>query len=132
MTHDHPSTRQMDPVVVRPERRNDASAALIHLVDALTQQVHAMNDKLDAHMAAQAVERKNIIEDLIKRAVPDGDLDGHYNYHNAAIEAQRKKAEFWEKMKYELVRWGLIGFIAWAILFFGNAAWLRVLEGPHK
>jgi hypothetical protein len=132
MTHEHETIGTMPPMVVMKERRNDASAALIHLVDALTQQVHAMNDKLDAHMAAQAVERKTIIEDLIKRAVPEGDLDGHYNYHHAAIEAQRKKAEFWDKMKYELVRWGLIGFIAWAILFFGNAAWLRVLEGPHK
>jgi hypothetical protein len=130
MTHE--STEHMPPMVVLKERRQDASAALIHLVDALTQQVHQLNDKLDAHMASIPAEREALIKDLILRAVPNGDLDGHHDYHKAAIEAQRKKAEFWEKMKYELAKWGLFGFICWAILFFGNAAWLRVLEGPHK
>lgn len=122
----------MEPMIVRQERRSDASAALIHLVDELTQQVHRMNDKMDAHMAAQAGERKAIIDDLIKRAVPDGDLEGHHDFHAAAIAAERKRGEFWDKMKFELTRWGLFGFIAWALLFFGNAFWLKLLEGPHK
>lgn len=126
------SPPHMEPVIPMPERRRDASAALIHLIEALTQQVHAMNEKLDKHMDSLPSEREAIVEKLLHQALPDGDMDGHKAYHQAAIDRLKKKAEFWEKMKYELMRWGLFGFICWAILFFGNAAWLRLLEGPHK
>lgn len=54
-------------------------------------------------------------------AFPENDDDtpdfaGHRKYHDSAIAAERKRKEFWEKMMFELVKWGLIGFLGWFLV----------------
>jgi hypothetical protein len=43
-----------------------------------------------------------------------------------AIKAAEAKAEFWEKMRFEIFRWGLIGFIGWVVV----SLWKAALLGP--
>lgn len=41
------------------------------------------------------------------------DLVGHRGYHDDIIETLRARREFWQKMSFELTKWGLIGFLGW-------------------
>ena len=60
------------------------------------------------------------------QAFPEGDLLGHRLYHEAVIDALRARREFWRKMTFELVKWGLIGFIGWGAI----QLWYGALRGP--
>jgi hypothetical protein len=61
-------------------------------------------------------------------AFPEADPVGHRKHHEAVIKAAEDRAAFWAKMRFELTRWGLIGFVAWA----GTQLWQAALQGPHK
>ena len=111
-----------------PERRRDASAAIIHLIEALTQQVHAMSEKLDKHDSNMETTRAEIISKLLAECFPDGDHEGHRRYHESVIAAAKERAAFWKKMREELQRWGLFGFLGWALY----ALWTAFLQGPTK
>lgn len=57
----------------------------------------------------------------IREAIPedgDGDRDyeGHRKYHEQLITESLARQDFWRRMKYDLVRWGLIVFLGWAFI----------------
>lgn len=69
---------------------------------------------------------KGEIRQIAMDAFPEGDAAGHKKYHLASIKAAESKAAFWDKMQFELVRWGLIGFAGWAVY----QLWQGFLNGP--
>jgi hypothetical protein len=108
------------------ERRHDASAALVHLVEALTQQVHEMREELRTNLEGLEATRKEVIDQLLEEAFPGGDHKTHRKYHESLIQAAVEKAAFWKKMQEELTKWGLFGFLGWAFV----ALWSHFLQGP--
>jgi len=54
------------------------------------------------------------------------DYAGHHNAHKAWIAAQNAKREFWEKLKLELVKYGLIGFLGWLLV---QVVWPAIVKG---
>lgn len=59
-------------------------------------------------------------------AFPDGDPIEHKKYHLSLIRQADSKTAFWDKMRFELTRWGLIGFLGWVVY----QLWVAFLHGP--
>jgi hypothetical protein len=108
----------------QPERRKDASAAMIELLKNLQQSIDSLNKKFDDHVVTQKEELITIVD----KAFPEGDPDGHRRHHEAVIKEAEDRAQFWSTMRTELAKWGLIGFSGWIVLM----AWQAFLQGPHK
>lgn len=103
-------------------------AALISLVEALTDRVHEMSAKLDTHVQSLPGERERIIKDVLTETVPNGDAAGHRKWHESEIERVKARTAFWLKMRDELAKWGLIGFAGWVVF----QLWQGFLLGPKK
>lgn len=97
-----------------PERRTQPTE-----VERLMRQVLLGMEHLETSL-------KNEIRQIAMDAFPEGDAAGHKRYHLASIKAAENKAAFWDKMQFELVRWGLIGFLGWA----AYQLWAAFLHGP--
>ena len=55
----------------------------------------------------------------IKSAFPDGDLEGHRQYHEARIKAAVAEEAFWKDLKLDVAKkgaWGLITIIVGLII----------------
>lgn len=99
------------------ERRREQNM----LFDLLAQQ----NQKLDD---LTEVVRKTASElSALASGFPDDDPAGHRRYHEAEIKRIERRADFWAKLRLELAKWGLIGFVAWAAV----ALWQQALRGPQ-
>lgn len=68
------------------------------------------------------------VKKVFERSFPEGDPDGHRKVHENWIERAEAQAKFWETMKTELGKWGLIGFMGWVVYYL----WLAFLQGPKK
>jgi hypothetical protein len=109
------------------DRRQSASsgfAALMVMVEQTNTNVTSLRTELNEGLASQ----KQDLQDVLIKAFPEGDADGHRRHHEAVIKAAEDKAKFWEKMRYEITRAGLLGFLLWAL----SAVWQAALQGPHK
>ena len=85
-------------------------------------------EAINAHMVQQSKDQKAELEAAMIRAFPDGDPEGHRRHHEAVIRAAEARAEFWSKMRFELIRWGLFGFLGWAAV----QLWLGFINGPKQ
>lgn len=56
------------------------------------------------------------------------DLVGHRDYHETLIEQAKARTAFWRKLTFELAKWGLLGFLGWAVF----QLWVAFLHGPTK
>ena len=101
--------------------------AVITLVTELHKDIKALDAKLEIHMINETHELAAEVAKLMAAAFPEGDPHGHKAAHLAWIHKTEARAEFWEKLKYELSKWGLIGFFGWAIV----ALWQHFLQGPQ-
>lgn len=104
------------------ERRTDD--AVVAAISAQTDAIMAMRKELSDHIASEPAD----IADAVRAAVgemvatafpkgPDGkpDLIGHCGAHQAEIDAYKSRKEFWQKLIFELAKWGLIGFALWTL-----------------
>lgn len=102
------------------------------LMMTMVKQIHdrliALDGKLSAHMTDETKELAEAMSQMMASAFPGGDPDGHRRHHELVIKQAEAKTAFWEKMRFELVRWGLIGFLGWA----AYALWQSFLQGPPK
>lgn len=94
-------------------------------VDAVLEAIKQLSIRLEKHMDDEEKHIKGLRNDFLN-AFPDQDPAGHLTAHQLWIAETKRKAEFWEKMKFELTRWGLMGFIAWVVI----QLWLSFLKGP--
>lgn len=108
------------------ERRR-SSPELIELIWTVHDNQLALSAKLDKHMKEETSELADAIARLMKEAFPEGDPDGHRRHHELVIKQAEEKAEFWQKMRLELAKWGLLGFLGWALL----QLWQSFLQGPR-
>lgn len=103
----------------KERRRNDT--IMLALVQDIRKTVNDLTEKLDAHIIAESTLRR----DLIKDAFPDNDPHGHRRLHEASLQRAEDQAAFWGKMRFEITRWGLLGFCGWA----AYALWKAALAG---
>lgn len=68
------------------------------------------------------------ITEAVAESVPDGDVEGHRRHHMALIKKAEENAEFWSKMRIELGKAGLLGFLSWA----AYALWQAFVMGIKK
>lgn len=97
------------------ERRKEANAAVIKLIEQVQTSVDELRDLVNGHISGLEDQRKAIIADLLREAFPEGDHEAHRRYHESLIRAAEDRAAFWKKMRDELAKWGLIGFTGWAL-----------------
>jgi hypothetical protein len=85
---------------------------------------------------SEAMEKQNIVladiskklaevislADCLSKGFPGGDPNGHRVYHEALIHRVEARAEFWQKLLFELTKWGVILFIGWAFAALWRAA----------
>jgi hypothetical protein len=95
---------------------------------AISESHQVLNDKLSKHMTEETHELAQAITNLMAAAFPEGDPGGHRRHHELVIQKEEERVEFWKKMRYELAKWGLIGFAGWAIGYL----WMGFLQGPHR
>lgn len=107
--------------------------------DAVTAQLLKLFEDLQSRVMSHMDEEATIIRGLSSglseltakteqflSAFPGGDAKAHCEYHQLLIDAARDRSEFWKKMRYDLTRWGLFGFLVWGLY----ALWKAFLLGP--
>jgi hypothetical protein len=101
-----------------PERR--------HVDNNLILQMMSQIDlKLDS-VIAEGIDFRTSIG-LLKDAFPDGDTKTHRLYHEEKIDELKAKKAFYQKLTFELTKWGLIIFAGWMAI----NTWKELLKGPN-
>lgn len=109
------------------DRRNPPdNGAVFYLMQQVHDRIEEMDKRLTEHMRDETLQLAEEIAKLMNKAFPSSDPEGHRVYHEAQMRAMESRAKFWETMKTELAKWGLIGFCGFAAV----AIWKHFLEGP--
>ncbi len=101
--------------IVETIDRRAASSELLELIREIHNNQLAMDAELTQHMQEETVELAHEIAQLMIKAFPEGDPDGHRRHHELVIKQAEARTAFWEKMVFEITRWGLIGFLLWLL-----------------
>jgi hypothetical protein len=109
------------------ERRHGPTE-LLELVRIIHDNQLLIDAKLTRHMDTETEELAEAITRLMADAFPAGDPSGHRRHHELVIKQAEERAAFWRVMRIEIGKWGLIGFLGWAVF----ALWQALLNGPHK
>lgn len=101
-----------------PERRHVDNNLIIQMMSQI-------DTKLDAAIA-EGIEFRAALN-IIQEAFPDGDTKTHRLYHEERISELKAKKAFYQKLTFELTKWGLIIFTGWMII----NTWKELLRGPN-
>jgi len=121
------SDRRANPPA-QDRRQSSDDKALLVLVQLVHDDVQKLKTKIDDVRTDESLALAEAVSDLMLKAFPEGDATGHKAAHEAEMAAILDRAEFWKKMRFELSRAGLLGFLAWA----GVQLWHGVLAGPKS
>ena len=97
--------------------------AIILLLRVVHDKIEAMDVKLSQHIHDETLVLADEIAHLMSKSFPQGDPEGHRAYHEASIKRAEANAEFWSKMRFEISKWGLIGFSGWFIGMVAVSIW---------
>jgi hypothetical protein len=97
--------------------------AILAAVKATHELVAQQGQRLQDHITEEESTLKRFIAGF-----PGEDPVSHCAAHLEWIEEVKERKEFYRKMRFELARWGLLGFLGWA--FF--QLWSGFLKGPHS
>ena len=119
LLHEDASHRFDDPILLR-------------LITQIHESQIELDRKLTKHMVGEPKEIADSIAGALTKmmadAFPDGDSDGHRRRHESELKRLESRAKFWGTMATEISKWGLIGFLGWAVY----ALWQAFLLGPRK
>ena len=104
------------------DRRMDKEAIIL-LLRVVHDKIEAMDVKLTRHIHDETLTLAEEIATLMNKSFPQGDPEGHRAYHEASIKRAEANAEFWSKMRFEISKWGLIGFSGWFIGMIAVSVW---------
>lgn len=113
--------------LINSDRRAHA-IEVFDIIKQIREDQRTINDRLTKHMTDETKDLAEVITELTKSAFPDGDPKGHRRRHELELEELKERAEFWKKMRLELAKWGLLGFLGWA----GLALWNAFILGSVK
>lgn len=134
--------------------RDPSECAAYHAMESIGTWVEHVDDKVEEHLVAEnsiqeqaetltrnvltltasvdkfSLTADELLEkvDLLAKGFPNDDPAGHRMAHEALISAAEARRDFWQKLRFELAKYGLIGFAGWALY----ALWGAVLHGPAK
>lgn len=114
------------PITERRRNPTNDHAIMLDIVKQTRDDVHDLKQKLTEHIQMEEDMTATLIKNLSVQSFPDGNPDLHRMYHEAVIKREEEKALFWKKMLFELVKWGLLGFLGWMVV----EAWIAFLRGP--
>jgi len=97
--------------------------AIIMLLKVVYDKIDTMDTKLTQHIHDETSSLAEEIASLIIKSFPEGDPDGHRKDHELSIKRAKASADFWEKMRFEISKWGLIGFTGWFIGMIALSVW---------
>jgi hypothetical protein len=112
-----PAVDRRDPSVIRDNQ------VILMLVQQVHDKIEAMDARLTQHMTDETLTLAEEIANLMNKSFPQGDPEGHRAYHEASIKRAEANAEFWSKMRFEISKWGLIGFLGWFIGMVAVSVW---------
>ena len=104
------------------DRRVEHDATIL-LLRVVHDKIEKMDEKLTAHITDETLTLAAEIAHLMNKSFPQGDPEGHRAYHEASIKRAEANAEFWSKMRFEISKWGLIGFSGWFIGMIAVSVW---------
>ena len=112
-----------------PIDQDEQNAAILEHLVKLSDQVREVRKELvqareDLHRRAELSAAQ--IDDL-RHAFPADDPVGHRAYHDEVIATARARKEFYQKLLFELAKWGLLGFVGWMFV----SGWRDFLRGPN-
>lgn len=109
-----------------PAEQNEV--ILEHLVQLASQISEVRNELGQAReeLHRRAEMSSSQIEEL-RHAFPADDPAGHRAYHDEVIATARARKEFYQKLLFELAKWGLLGFVGWLFV----SGWRDFLKGPN-
>ena len=108
-----------------PERREtDAMLALVKSIDS---RLAALDTKLTDHIKTEPQEWADLLEDMMGKAFPNGDPEGHREAHESQMAAIRDRAAFWKTMLIEVSKYGILGVLGWLVFH----AWAAFVKGPQ-
>jgi len=97
--------------------------AIIMLLKVVHDKIETMDTKLTQHIHDETLSLAEEIASLMIKSFPEGDPDGHRKYHELSLKRAKASADFWEKMRFEISKWGLIGFTGWFIGMIALSVW---------
>jgi len=107
------------------DRRMEHDATIL-LLRVVHDKIEAMDEKLTAHITDETLTLAAEIAHLMNKSFPQGDPEGHRAYHEASIKRAEANAEFWSKMRDEIMTKGILGLLALAAVWI----WAGFLRGP--
>ena len=96
---------------------------LIHSIYKSTQHTEERVSNLLVSFSSYAAKQESI-----SKAFPGEDVDGHRRAHEAWIRKEQAKAAFWEKIRDEAAKWGVLGVLGFIV----GAIWLAIKNEVHK
>lgn len=123
------ATQPAELMALTPADRRQSDISTQMLVQEVLTMLHSMDAKLtaqDVKLSTHIADETAQFELFFNQSFPDGDAGGHKMWHEATIRKIEARAKFWETMKTELAKWGLIGFCGFAAV----ALWKSFIEGP--
>ena len=109
------------------ERRADNQVILM-MVRSMHKDVNSLRDDLRKHMTDETDELAKAMTQILKRAFPNEDPDGHRMAHEAQMNTLMNRATFWKNLSFEVAKYGLLGVLGWLLFH----AWEAFLMGPKK
>jgi hypothetical protein len=103
-------------------------AALLILVQQVHTDVQLFGRQLEEQRHTEALLLAEAVADLMLKAFPEGDPEGHRKDHEAQLRAVEARAEFWRKMLFEISKYGLLGVVGWLAV----KIWVAFLAGPTR
>lgn len=115
------------------ETKRSSDPLLAELLQMVTETHGILKSHMHDHdMNHQALEGKlDIVHGevlAVRGGFPDDDPAAHRSFHADYARRMKERADFWQKMGFELGKFGLLGFLGWA----GWALWQAFLHGPNK
>ena len=104
------------------------SIVLIELMKQVHHDVNKLRDELRKHISEETDEIAEAITINMNKAFPGGDPDGHRLAHEETMRIIHDRAEFWQKLLFEISKYGLIGVVSWLSF----VIWTGFLKGPTK
>jgi hypothetical protein len=101
--------------------------SIIQLVTEIHKDVKDLDRKLTEHMTSETTELAKAMTELMSKAFPAGDPEGHRHHHEAVIKQAEEKAKFWQEMRIAGAKWAGLGVLGFLVL----SAWQQFLKGPQ-
>lgn len=99
---------------------------MLQLITEIHKGQQALHAQLAEHMIDVKVGLAAAITKLMTESFPEGDPSAHRKLHEEANAAAKAKTAFWQKLLFEITKYGLIGLIGWVAI----TAWQAFLHGP--